>query len=92
MGYFSGSFEASNAERNVNSTGLPHEVSEGNKDSVRSQNRGCSYGSWTKSLPSFCQCPVKFEDSGLIIGRGQSRAEEVAIIDKEIGTPQGSIL
>lgn len=84
VSYCSGSFEASYAERNMNSTGPPHEVLEGNKDSVRSQNRDSLYGSWAKNLPSFCQCPVKFKDNGLIIWGVGNCVEEAAVIDRVV--------
>lgn len=42
MGHSYGSLEDKNAEANVNGGGLPHDVSEGTKDSTRNGNRSHS--------------------------------------------------
>lgn len=85
----------------MDSPGSAYEVSDRNKDSIRSQNRGYSCDSLAKNLVSFCQYPqnlgVKFKDKGLIcladeISRQdgtQAGAEEAAVIDREISTIAG---
>lgn len=88
----------------MDSTDSTHDVSEGDKDSIRSQNRDYACGSMTKNLASFCQYPEKlgvtFKTTGLVClsneilrqDSTQAGAAEAAVIGREVSTTAGECL